>query len=396
MTKQEFIEKLKQKIDSSYQIAKKNEHIKSPTGVKSYNAISKTCIRLVNSEERKEYNGTIDFILSYSHVKEGFSRNHIEKQINTILHKLLSNESDLSTLTDSFYSSLIKEPNDEWLVVSEIENIVLQNSTAFQFIDSIIKYNTDQNFPIDKEKHTSLVGFDFFQKPCIYTTVKAGDENKANTLAIRNFELSFALLRLYAPHSRPVLKGSFPLGNRDLLTYNTTKMTGSGSSSIACVAPSRFELNDDTYSRFKEEGIESLSNSAFGITEVVKNSLYWYKNGLNEELPSARLLDFVTILEATLKKETETDELKMRIADRCALLLGDNCKERKAIVKDISKIYTKRHKVVHKGTIIDDDNLVDMASLYARAVLIKLIKVNSEYNGKFGNFIDAIDNKKYL
>lgn len=204
----------------------------------------------------------------------------------------------------------------------------------------------DPNFPVDKKKLGGIKEFDYLHKPCIYTTVKAGDAERANMLAIENFTLSFSLLKLYAPSFKPVLKGTLLAGDRKLTSYNiTTERIHNSSSTTGDLPLNHAYLDNDFYSHLKQKGIAELSTNS-SITIVVKQCLYWYNMGLEEELPSAKLLNFVTILESSLKKKAERDELKQRVADRCALLLENKFEERKKIVDDISDIYKIRSKVV--------------------------------------------------
>lgn len=153
-------------------------------------------------------------------------------------------------------------------------------------------------------------------------------------------------------------------------------------------------LNTNLYSKLIERGIENLSNNN-SISKVVKECLHWYGIGLDEKMPSAKLINFVTILEAALKRNGERTELKQKVSDRCAFLLDTTFDSRKKIVKEISKIYDERSKVVHTGTIVDDQNTAVLAGGYARAVLIELIQKNSHLNGNFEKFIDELDDLKY-
>ena len=132
------------------------------------------------------------------------------------------------------------------------------------------------------------------------------------------------------------------------------------------------------------------------MTNVVKDSLYWFGLGLDATMESARLINFTTILESALKRNDETTELKQRISDRCAFLLGDDYKTRVKIHEDVSSIYNQRSKIVHRGDLIKDQDIVTLAGFYAKSVLIKLIRENSRLSGNFSEFIREIDRKKFM
>jgi len=116
--------------------------------------------------------------------------------------------------------------------------------------------------------------------------------------------------------------------------------------------------------------------------------------GLDEKYPSARLLNFVTVLESTLKKDGENTELKRAVSERGAILLHEKFEDRKEVFKQLREIYDTRSKVVHTGVLIDDKNLASLAGGYARTVLIKLIKQSKDLNGNFDDFIINLDDIK--
>lgn len=113
--------------------------------------------------------------------------------------------------------------------------------------------------------------------------------------------------------------------------------------------------------------------------------------GLDEKYPLARLLNFVTVLESTLKKKSENTELKISVSERGDILLYKEFEERKKAFKQLKEIYDTRSQIVHTGVLIDDKDLASIAGGYARAVLIELIKQSKDLNGNFDGFIMNID-----
>ena len=396
-SKSQFLEQLEAKVNSLKKILELNQDKKEESLKYSVSFENNTKIKFLSYDELEMFNELIDSVLSYAEIGERFSRIYIEKEIINIFHKVLADTIDISSELDLFYSNLKNSSNDEWFIISEIENMKLLKSTPFQLIDCTIKHIFRSDFPLGGNL-TEKEGFDYLQKSCIYTTVKAGDAEKAESLAQKNFTLAFSLLKLYFPHPNfnPALKGTLVSGDQNILNYNMTKKKITNSSRITGdLLLNIAYLNDELYSFLRQKGIVELSKDS-SITRVIKECLYWHKVGLDEELLSGKLLNFVTVLESSLKKKGEMNELKQRVADRCALMLGSGFDDRKDIVKNISAIYNIRSKIVHTGVIIEDKNLAELAGGYARAVLIELIQKNSYYQGNFEKFIDDIDDKKYL
>jgi len=61
-------------------------------------------------------------------------------------------------------------------------------------------------------------------------------------------------------------------------------------------------LDNRIYSKLVDAGITKLEKDS-SIGEVVKNGLYCFGLGLDEEYLSAKLLDFTLVLESLLKKK---------------------------------------------------------------------------------------------
>jgi hypothetical protein len=158
-------------------------------------------------------------------------------------------------------------------------------------------------------------------------------------------------------------------------------------------------LDNKLYRQLLDAGIGELKKSndisrVVKISTVVKDCLYWFGLGLEEEYPSAKLLDFVMVLESLLKKKDENTELNRAISERGAILLYDGFEERKKAAEDLKKIYKKRSEVIHTGTSIEEKDVVSLSSAYARAALQKVIKMSKDFGGDFEKFIDYLDDMK--
>ena len=399
MSYKDFIDKLENKVDTYFEELNKNNNAEKSEEafLFSHNSENSTYVKLLNIDDLEKFNEIVSLILSYSNVSERFSIEHIENKIVELFHQILIDNTDTRTKLESLYSNLKKDSDNEWFIVSEIENIRLLDIGPYQLINSTIKKLDKSDIPSDIDLKTgrNSVFIDCLEKPCIYTNIKAGDSEKACMLAINNFMISFNLLRLYAPNFKPAIKGTLVTGNQEIIRYNKTKqISGRGLYKMGDLPTNHAFLNNDYYTYLEKEGIKDLSNQS-SINKVVKDCLHWYGIGLDENMPSARLLIFVTILETALKRKGEMNELKQRIADRCALLLGNDFDTRKYISEAIAKIYGLRSKVVHTGVIIDDQNIAELSGSYARTVLLELIKKNNQFKGDFEKFITEIDDMKY-
>lgn len=220
-------------------------------------------------------------------------------------------------------------------------------------------------------------------------------------------------MRLYLPNSNIAIKGKGAVSisdtreviTQDIISVNKTKGRGNSSSNRNVVIDQAFSV--ELYEALENMGINNLSNDS-EIKDVIKNCLYWYGLALDTNLLSAKLFNYVTVLESALKRSSEKNELTQRIADRCALFLETEFDKRMKVCKDIKEIYTLRSSVVHTGRVIgkkyvvkkpqeilEEQRLTGLAGTYARNVLIKLIKDSNQWDGDFEKFISEIDYLKY-
>ncbi|WP_157196691.1 hypothetical protein [Methanococcoides burtonii] len=293
--------------------------------IPSINFKFNTVIKPLGCESAKEFKSIINEILNFNKFNEVYSTKYVKKEITTILHKTLNKYDDIKPEIEQFCTTLIKNSNHEWFIISEIENIKLLNTNMpFHLIDCTIKCLSEKDIPFDI-KRTEIGIFNLSEsimKPCIFTTVSAGDSEKARILALERFSNSLNLLRIYFPHFKPTLKGTLRFGMNQIYSFNkATELIETNSSLTGHPLLEEAYLDEELYTWLQQSGIKELKINN-KITNIVKQCLHWLEIGLNEDLQSAKLLHFTTILESTLKLPSESTELKQRVSDRCALLLS--------------------------------------------------------------------------
>jgi len=351
-----------------------------------------TIVKIMTNPEMELFNAPIKFIINQKFISENYSEEFIQNRVLELYHKLLVDESKLDEYIDDLVKSVSKKNINNFFVASEIENIRILDEQEYILVDSTIKILKEEDLPFKKGMSSfadSLIG-----KSAIFTRVAAGGIEKAKEKALHNFMISFTLLRLYFPLFKPSLKGGLLSGRQGLILYNEIK--GFLTSSVFKIGDLNLDtayLNRGLYDKLKELGIEELRKEST-IAKVAKECLYWYGLGLDEKYPSAKLLNFVTVLESVLKRKDEVTELKRAVSERGAILLYDQFEKRKEAVKQLKEIYKIRSKVVHTGTLIRNKDIASLAGEYARRILIELIKQSKDFDGDFYKFINHIDDMK--
>ena len=402
MNKEEYIRDLVVKVTELYKAFNENSKSHKNHGYPEfYSCIHGTVIRFAGDKEINVFNDIINFMFSYDKFHETFSEYYISEQIIQLFHKILKDDKKIYEYVENLCENLIDTSNIEWYIISKMDDVEESEPCSFQIIDCTIKLlkKSDLPYEIDSEYE------DYNGKTCIFTKVRAGDSEKARNIALDRFNTCYNLLRLYTHNFKMSFKGILVTGNQNLIIWNISKKNSYGTikPSLNYLCNSEGEqiilksvrLSNRLYKEFEQDGIQYLSNIN-PITNVVKDSLYWFGLGLDATMESAKLINFTTVLESALKRNDETTELKQRISDRCAFLLGDDYETRVKIHEDVSSIYNQRSKIVHRGTLIKDQDIVTLAGFYAKSVLIKLIRENSRLKGNFSEFIKEIDRKKFM
>jgi len=396
VNKQEIKTNLKSAVEKFLPALKANNHYNNINEglFLSVDTITGSVVKVLTQEEWYLFYAPIGFMLSQKEISKKYSEGFVRSKFVELWHKILEDEASLDIYIENLVNLFFK-PAQTFFVISEIENIRILDDQEYEIIDSTVKIMKREDL-LDKEKNFIELGEKLVSKKIIFTKVQAGygDFEKAEELAIHNFTISFNLLKLYAPSFKPALKGCLIPGKRGLIAYDETNgKTNASASLIGDPVLNQAFLDNQLYRQLVDAGIGELKNPNT-ISKVVKDCLYWFGLGLEEEYPSAKLLDFVMVLESLLKRKEENAELNRAISERGAILIYDGFEERKKAAEDLKKIYKKRSEVIHTGTSIEEKDVVSLSSAYARAALQKVIKMSKDFGGDFEKFIDYLDDMK--
>lgn len=426
--KDQFIKEFKPQIDNFLQLIWDNKRHQKEN-INFFSSLGFQYDIIITIDQLTDFNDLVTKMTYFKDFEGNFSVKYVENEFLKLLHKIRNDCSRADEYIGELYINFIDNSNNQWRIIAQLENVRFVEGAVFKLIDCTLKFmkledliNCTLKF-MKLEDSSSYSSTTLQQKilgpsysnwvlsHCIYTDVKAGDYLKAEELAIDNFNISLNLLRLYFPTLDISIKRPMSLSENqekiahEIISTNISKnyVHVSRKNDV----PKYRNLSSKVYDYLVKNGINSLSNNnqiscEFKISDKVKDCLYWYGLALDTSLLSAKLLNYVTILESALKIN-ENDELTQRIADRCALYLESDFGKRKDICNNVKRIYRLRSTVVHSGSIIgkkpnkksEQLELIEFADKYARGVLIKLIRENDQRNGDFEKFIQDIDDMKY-
>ena len=389
--------------------------------ISSTDSQGRTIYDLSYAREHRKFVDCSKYLLSVEDVYNKYSEIYIENVLGRLCRELLSGRDGIECNIKDKVNNLIKELKKEpkaYRIFSEIENITIADNEEYRLIDATIKiFSLEDMDSIPKEIQGEPKVSELLNKPCIYSDIKAGDRYKAKELASHNFRVSFSFLNLYNPFFKPFLKGQLLPEIQSVATTNETEepLSNTFSKHNKLLRP---VLAQHYYNTCLKPEIKKLENEMpekinERIIDVVKECLYWFGLGLDEKHPSAKLLNFVTVLDASLKKKGETTDAVRNFYERGALILSDTYKERCKTREKLKEIYNLRSKAVHKAVLIDEkidkkefdkegnypDSLISPVSLaesYSREILKKLIGMSKDFDGDLKKFVNHIDNMKML
>ncbi len=371
----------------------KNKDITNPYG--AYNISWRNGVKIVaaNYAEMQKLYAPSKFLSGIVKISERYSDEYIDSLVQDCFCQLIKDKGKVHECITNLVAELIETADTEYKVISGLENIELDKGNEYEIFDTLIKVLRKKDLPFYQKSMGKPVT-DTINRPAIITVVKVRDFVKAKEIALHRFLISLNLIRLYSPSSALALQGCSRSSIRKLIICHEDCVETS-SELIRTGNPvlSRTRLCSGLYDDMVACGISELAREN-EINKVIKECLYWYGMGLDENYPASKLINFVTVLESVLKKRNENTELRRAVSERGAILLKHDFESRKIAYKELKAIYDTRSRIVHTGALVDDKDLASLAGEYARQILMTIIGNLKTFEGGLEEFIDYLDDGK--
>lgn len=148
---------------------------------------------------------------------------------------------------------------------------------------------------------------------------------------------------------------------------------------VSKVTPYNFEQKDiaqlckwiDISNYLEKIGFNSSSD---GIRQVIRIAGDFFSASFTRSTTRDILINLIISLEA-LFSPINKEELRYRISNNCALLLGDNDSDRKSIFELVKEMYKKRNTIVHGSVSFEksrDDNFLQIEELRKLIGIVRL------------------------
>jgi hypothetical protein len=373
----------------------------------------------------------VELITSDKLLGERFSRAFVSNKINRLLPTLLGvSDRELQEVTTEKVKLLVQElekaPVLQWSITMPIANLTLKidslqiGRVRLALMDKTLQDNTFSAFKEINETTLSpeaikqrmskemseLLQNKYLNRTVAIATVDAADDNMAIQRAEEEIEHALNVLRFY---SRGVLKndarfyGMF-IGVQDSLFSSSYR--------TICIAPKErfslpskragyfypYEIDSGTFQLIQKLYLEELSKmlgkherDRTDFEKLIVTAIDLFGTAMNQANPKDAYLTFVTALESLLLKEKEPRGL---LAERVALIVGEDHKGREWLFKRMQDIYTSRSRIVHSGfsDVTEDD--IRLISTIAFQAILRLVPVSDKIND-IGKLVQACSKSKF-
>ena len=109
------------------------------------------------------------------------------------------------------------------------------------------------------------------------------------------------------------------------------------------------------------------------VEDLTLRAVRWGGRATAEETPEESFLLFTIALECLILPHGDNHELRYRLSQRVAQLLGRNTPERKSLMEKTKKLYDIRSKIVHSGHYeVNEEQYGEIYNI-AKSTILKLL-----------------------
>lgn len=176
------------------------------------------------------------------------------------------------------------------------------------------------------------------------------------------------------------------IGNRQDSVRNITQ-NDKGTKVISVHLQPKDPFKIDDFNKLKDDFLKIISSSD---NNYLKIALNYFRRGHLEEYKENRIIDFFIALEALYSSSGEMSEMRYRISNRLAVLIGKDADDRKKIQKESRDLYDLRSKIVHGSAINLDVRAQGALHYWVRDSIIRFMGM-SQTIGNQEKILEKID-----
>jgi hypothetical protein len=363
------------------------------------------CLNELLNELRKDEN-----------ISEKFSNKYLEELINDLIIELLPVNSMVITveIEKKFSQLLIKlsQPEIDWLVIIPVTNLEIRaksfnvGSVRFSKFAKTTGKRILAKIKIAQKSFFKVSVLSKYTNSTVASVhVLAVDETRANELAVIMINDSLDILRFY--RLDPQLR-------YDKLGINNIGTVGrihKGSAVVLCLSsPPKFssiipffehtgfqvpfEITKQNQKIFFKHGFKSLHNilkkkesNRTDLEKRLLSGVHFCSLSTTDESITNSFVNSIISLEAILIKGME--QKSGNIAERVALIIGNNLISKKWFFKEMIRLYRIRSNIVHSGNLDVTTSDLSLLQIINYLLIVMLIQLSKKRN--FTSISDLIN-----
>jgi len=368
-------------------------------------------------------------ILDQSSIQQKFSKKTIKRILESkILILVLSPSQGIDKLAKNIVDDMVRYLENvqlnSWEVIILISNMDLKlpelkiGNVTFEYCKNDYFNHFIEHMKVvpppneESRKFISEVPRDYENKLIARCTVLATDKEHAQEKAHKEFSLAINVLRFYSigiMKNNPRFYRMF-IGQTGLIfrgqTYTfcsnidnddesksiyNNEIQSTGYLYQFIITQEELDLMNKLKLEVINQIIRKEESQRTELEQRLIKSIAIYGNAMHESNPSTAFMEFIITLEVLLLNPRES---KTTLAERIALLLKDDTKERLKISTQFQELYDLRSNYVHAG----DDEILDyhisQVSYIGFFALMEILSLISRYI-IFGDLIELFERNKY-
>lgn len=233
----------------------------------------------------------------------------------------------------------------------------------------------------------------------------SADSTAAKDKALRETERALSVLRVFSPAAvtpRAIcyiaVLGKENIEKVTILSFIERKFSGYLAEIIG--NDHKFLDVDNLYlDKARQAGLEELSlllrtSHHTDFQETILDAVLLYSEATRQHDMSSRLVYLLAALESIYIKDSN-EPIQQNLGERMATIIGKSLDEKKTIIKNVKKVYSKRSAFVHHAQSLDDIEEFEKFVYNGWLVLIQAIKNCDQFKSK-QEYISSIDDYKLL
>ena len=229
-------------------------------------------------------------------------------------------------------------------------------------------YFQDEKIPFSHDIAIGRWSYDE-KMPSAKMSIEANTEREAQNSAIKKLELFLNMYYLYSFNALSISQ-KHQIDIKNLSTGNILS-----TAKLHSISGKQFNQQEfcDVLKNYFEKVLESRN-------EYLRIATTYFRRGRLDEYFDSKFIDWFIALEALYSKDEERTEMRFRLSNRIATLLGESTDERISIQEKFKKLYDLRSAVVHGSKSLSPNPDTSLIFTWLKESILRFLVLSKKYN----------------